>query len=73
MATDPGKRVHVERAGVVRMALPAAEALPLFSAEGGERRWVAGWDRGRLMTRKRPPNAIAKQIQNSTASADQLS
>ncbi len=25
------------------MALPAAEALPLFNAEG-ERRWVAGWD-----------------------------
>ncbi len=25
------------------MALPVAEAFPLFSAEG-ERRWVAGWD-----------------------------
>lgn len=43
MATDIGKRVHVERTGVVAMALPSAEAFPLFSAEG-ERRWVAGWD-----------------------------
>lgn len=43
MATDTGKRVHVEKAGVVAMALPSTEAFPLFSAEG-ERRWVAGWD-----------------------------
>ena len=43
MATYTGGRVHVERAGVVGMALSAAEAFPLFSAEG-ERRWVAGWD-----------------------------
>ena len=42
MATDIGERVHVERTGVVAMDLPAAEAFPLFSAEG-ERRWVAGW------------------------------
>ncbi len=40
---DAGERVHVERTGVVAMALPLAEAFPLFSAEG-ERRWVAGWD-----------------------------
>ena len=36
-------RAHIERAGVVRMDLPAAEAFPLFNAEG-ERRWVAGWE-----------------------------
>ena len=41
--TDTDKRVRIERAGVVRMALPAAEAFPLFNA-AGERRWVAGWD-----------------------------
>ena len=35
--------VHIERAGVVRMALSAADAFPLFNAQG-ERRWVAGWD-----------------------------
>ena len=43
MATDIGERVHVEKAGVVAMALPATEAFPLFSAEG-ERQWVSGWD-----------------------------
>ena len=43
MTTDTGERVHVERTGVVDMALPTAQAFPLFSAEG-ERRWVAGWD-----------------------------
>ena len=43
MANDNGGRAHVERAGVVAMALPFAEAFPLFNAEG-ERRWVAGWD-----------------------------
>ena len=43
MAMDTGERVHVEKAGVVAMALSAEEAFPLFSAEG-ERRWVAGWD-----------------------------
>ena len=42
MATETNKRVHIERAGVVSMALPAAEAFPLFNAEG-ERQWVAGW------------------------------
>ena len=43
MATGTGQLVHMERAGVVGMALPAAEAFPLFNAEG-ERRWVARWD-----------------------------
>ena len=43
MASETGERVHVEREGVVAMALPLAEAFPLFSAEG-ERRWAAGWD-----------------------------
>ena len=33
----------MERAGGFAMALPLAEAFPLFSAEG-ERRWAAGWD-----------------------------
>ncbi len=42
MTPESGRRVHIERAGVVRMALPAAQAFPLFNAEG-ERRWVAGW------------------------------
>ncbi len=42
MTAESGNRVHIERAGVVRMALPAADAFPLFNAEG-ERRWVAGW------------------------------
>ena len=35
--------VHVERTGVVAMALPAAQAFLLFNAEG-ERQWVAGWN-----------------------------
>lgn len=43
MATDTEDRIHVERTGVVAMALPIAEAFPLFSAEG-ERQWAAGWD-----------------------------
>ena len=43
MATGADSRVHIERAGVVRMILSAADAFPLFNAEG-ERRWVAGWD-----------------------------
>ena len=43
MATDTGERVRIERSGVVLMALPAADAFPLFNAEG-ERRWVAGWN-----------------------------
>ncbi len=43
MTADGGERVHVERTGVVAMALPFAEAFPLFSAEG-ERLWVPGWD-----------------------------
>lgn len=43
MPIDAGKRVHVERSGVVEMALPFADAFPLFNAEG-ERRWVEGWD-----------------------------
>lgn len=43
MTTDAGGRVRIDRAGAVSMALPAAEALPLFTVEG-ERRWVAGWN-----------------------------
>ena len=43
MPTSTDERAYIERAGVVRIALPAAEAFPLFNAEG-ERRWVAGWD-----------------------------
>ena len=43
MTNGTGGRVHVERTGVVAMALPAAQAFPLFNAEG-ERRWVAGWN-----------------------------
>ncbi len=43
MATRADSRVHIERAGVVRMALTTTDAFPLFNAEG-ERRWVAGWD-----------------------------
>ena len=43
MAIDTGERVHVERRGVVPMALPFEEAFALFNAVG-ERRWVAGWD-----------------------------
>ena len=43
MAIDTGERVHVERRGVVPMALPLEEAFALFNAVG-ERRWVAGWD-----------------------------
>ena len=43
MAIDTGERVHVDRRGVVPMALPFEEAFALFNAVG-ERRWVAGWD-----------------------------
>lgn len=43
MAVDADDRVHVERVGMVGMALPAEEAFWLFNADG-ERRWVAGWD-----------------------------
>ena len=43
MANDTGERVHVDRRGVVPMALPFEEAFALFNAVG-ERRWVAGWD-----------------------------
>ena len=41
MAIDTGERVHVERTGVIPMALPFEEAFVLFNAVG-ERRWVAG-------------------------------
>ena len=47
METDKGERAHVDRAGVVEMALPFVEAFPLFNEEG-ERRWVAGWDPRRV-------------------------
>ena len=43
MAINTSERVHIERSGVVPMALPFAEAFPLFNAVG-EQRWVAGWD-----------------------------
>ena len=43
MAIDTGERVHVDRRGVVPMALPFEEAFALFNAVG-ERRWVAGWN-----------------------------
>ena len=43
MTTDTGGRVHIDRAGMVAVALPFAEAVPLFTPEG-ERPWVAGWD-----------------------------
>ena len=43
MSIDADERFHVDRTGVVAMALPFAEAFPLFSAEG-ERQWAAGWD-----------------------------
>ena len=43
MTTDTGERAHVDRAGVVAVALPFAEAMPLFTPEG-ERPWAAGWD-----------------------------
>lgn len=35
--------MHVERAGVVRLEMSPAEALPHFTPEG-ERAWVPGWD-----------------------------
>ena len=43
VGSDTGERAHVERSGVVPMALPFADAFTLFNAVG-ERRWVAGWD-----------------------------
>lgn len=43
MTTGTGERAHVDRAGVVAVALPFAEAMPLFTPEG-ERPWAAGWD-----------------------------
>ncbi len=43
MTIDTGKRVHTDRAGVVPVALPFADAVPLFTPEG-ERPWAAGWD-----------------------------
>ena len=43
MTTDTGERAHVDRAGVVAVALPFAMAMPLFTPEG-ERPWAAGWD-----------------------------
>ena len=43
MTIDTGERVHVDRAGVVAVALPFAEAVPLFTPEG-ERPWAAGWE-----------------------------
>ena len=43
MTIDTGERVHMDRTGVVPVALPFAEAVPLFTPEG-ERPWAAGWD-----------------------------
>ena len=43
MAIDTGERAHVDRRGVVPMALPFEEAFALFNAVG-ERRWVVGWN-----------------------------
>lgn len=37
MPIDAGHRVHVDRSGVVEMALPYAEAFPLFNGEGRSR------------------------------------
>ena len=34
MTTDTGERAHVDKAGVVAVALPFAEAMPLFTPEG---------------------------------------
>lgn len=42
MTTGSGARVHAEKAGLVDMALPAAESFRLFNAVG-ERRWVKDW------------------------------
>ncbi|MXZ72002.1 MAG: hypothetical protein F4Z04_10960 [Acidobacteria bacterium] len=52
--TDTGERGHVERAGVVEMALPFTQAFPLFNAEG-ERRWVAGWNPRQVYPREPGP------------------
>lgn len=35
--------MHVERSATIRVPLPPAEALHLFTPEG-EREWVPGWD-----------------------------
>ena len=43
MSIDTGERAHIDRAGVVSVALPFPEAFPLFTPEG-ERAWAAGWD-----------------------------
>ena len=43
MTTDTGERAHVDRAGVVAVALPFAKAMALFTPEG-ERPWAVGWD-----------------------------
>ena len=43
MTIDIDERVHIDRAGVVAVALPFADAFPLFTPEG-ERQWAAGWD-----------------------------
>lgn len=43
MTSGTGERIHIDRTGVVGMALPVAEAFPLFNAVG-EKRWVPGWD-----------------------------
>ena len=43
MTNSTGGRVHTDRAGVVAVALPFAEAVPLFTPEG-ERPWASGWD-----------------------------
>ena len=43
MTIDTDERVHIDRAGVVAVALPFEEAFPLFTPEG-ERPWAAGWD-----------------------------
>jgi len=41
--TKAGRRAHIERKGIVGMALSATNAFPLFNARG-ERLWVEGWD-----------------------------
>ena len=43
MTAGTGNRVHVEKSGVVAMALSVEEAFPLFNADG-EQRWAAGWN-----------------------------
>jgi len=43
MTIDSVGRVHIDSSGVVHVALPFSEAVPLFTPEG-ERPWAAGWD-----------------------------